>query len=240
MLAIRSLLFYLIALLTTPLYCLIGVLILPLPPQLRYRIMTQRGWTLITMWVIEHVCGIKYVVEGAENIPDRPAVIYSKHQSAWETMALQFIFPPQVYIAKQELRWLPFFGWGLATISTIFIDRKAGVRSKEKMVAAARNRLDNGFWIVIFPEGTRIAPGRRVKYKKGGAELARALDVPLVPVAHNAGEFWARNSWWKRPGTITVSIGRPVYPEGRDATVLTDVAETWIENEVQRISTLPR
>ncbi|WP_018152499.1 lysophospholipid acyltransferase family protein [Leeia oryzae] len=234
--AIRSILFYIAALVLTPIYCLIGTLVLPLPPMVRYRIVSTYGWTGMMMWVIKHLCGIKYEVEGLENLKGlKPAIICAKHQSAWETMALQSIFPPQVYIAKKELLYLPFFGWGLATISTIFIDRAAGVESRNKMLAVSKDRLEHGFWIVIFPEGTRTEPGAKVKYKKGAADMARALEVPLVPVAHNAGDYWPKNSWKKRPGTIKVSIGAPIWPEGKDLAGMTNAAHAWIEGEVARI-----
>ncbi|MCB6183371.1 1-acyl-sn-glycerol-3-phosphate acyltransferase [Leeia sp. TBRC 13508] len=234
--AIRSILFYVAALVLTPIYCVIGTLILPLPARIRYRIVSTFGWTRLMMWVVEYICGIKYKVEGLENLQGvKPAIICSKHQSAWETMALQMVFPPQVYIAKKELLYIPFFGWGLATISTIFIDRSAGVESRNKMLDVSKKRLNDGFWIVIFPEGTRTEPGAKVKYKKGAADMARALEVPLVPVAHNAGDYWPKNSWMKRPGTITVSIGRPIYPDGRDLASITNAAHAWIEGEVARI-----
>lgn len=235
--AIRAILFYVFSVLITPPFAIVATLILPLPAVMRYRIVSY--WARSMLWVMRHVCRVNWSVTGLENITDKPAVIYCKHQSAWETMALQLIFPPQVYIAKRELLWIPFFGWGLATVSTIFINRKNGAAAKMQMIRDAKARMAKGFWIVIFPEGTRIAPGERAKYKRGGAELAITLGVPLVPVAHNAGEFWPKNSWRKIPGTIQMSIGRAIYPDDRNATTLTQVAETWIETEVARLSAKP-
>ena len=234
MATIRACLFYLFGFVVTPVFFVITVLLWPFSPMTRYWVVTN--WSRSLMWALRVLCGIDYRVTGIENIPDRPAIVYSKHQSAWETLALQAIFPPQVYIAKKELLWLPLVGWGMFILSQIFVDRGAGAAARDKMVRDARDRMNKGFWIAIFPEGTRTAPGTRRKYKRGGAELAIALDVPLVPVALNSGEFWPRNTWAKRPGTVTVVIGKPIWPEGRDGVALTEAAETWIEAEVERIS----
>ena len=151
---------------------------------------------------------------GAENIPREPCIILAKHESAWETLAFQAIFPPQVWVVKRELLWIPFFGWGLAMLSPIAIDRKAGPRALRQMVEQGRERLQRGFCIVIFPEGTRAAPGVRGVYQAGGAWLALKTGAPVLPVAHNAGTYWPRNAFVKRPGTITVSIGPLVRAEG--------------------------
>jgi 1-acyl-sn-glycerol-3-phosphate acyltransferase len=182
------------------------------------------------------ICGIEYRVLGAEHIPKKPSIVLSKHQSAWETLAFQKIFPPQVWVLKKELLRIPFFGWGLAMTSPIAIDRSSGKAALEQVVEQGRDRLRQGFWVVIFPEGTRIAPGKKGKYRIGGAWLATHVNVPVVPVAHNAGEFWGRNSFIKRPGTITVSIGAPIDPTGMEPGDLNVLVEAWIEAEVKRIS----
>ena len=188
------------------------------------------------LFLLRHLCGIRYQILGAENIPKTPSIVLSKHQSAWETLAFQKIFPPQVWVLKKELLLIPFFGWGLAMTSPIAIDRKSGKKALEQIVEQGRERLKQGFWIVIFPEGTRIPPGKRGKYRIGGAWLATHTNVPVVPVAHNAGEFWGRNSFIKMPGTITVSIGKPIDPTGMEAGELNEKVEAWIENEMLRIS----
>ena len=134
-------------------------------------------------------------------------MIIANHQSAWETLAFQVIFPPQVWVVKRELLWIPFFGWGLAMLSPIAIDRGAGMRALRQTLEQGRDRLGGGYSIVIFPEGTRVAPGDRRPFHPGGAWLAIQAGVPVLPVAHDSGRLWQRNAFIKRPGLITVSIG---------------------------------
>ena len=232
--ALRSALYLLLQIIITPPYALITLACYPLSPRNRYRVTSS--WTFIMLFLLRHLCGIRYQILGAENIPKTPSIVLSKHQSAWETLAFQQIFPPQVWVLKKELLLIPFFGWGLAMTSPIAIDRKSGKKALEQIVEQGRERLKQGFWIVIFPEGTRIPPGKRGKYRIGGAWLATHTNVPVVPVAHNAGEFWGRNSFIKKPGTITVSIGKPIDPTGMEAGELNEKVETWIENEMLRIS----
>ncbi|HKI65426.1 MAG TPA: lysophospholipid acyltransferase family protein, partial [Burkholderiales bacterium] len=164
---LRSGLFALALLLITPPYAAIALLTFPLSPLTRNRIIA--GWSRLMVWVARVLCGIRWRVEGLEHLPRRPAVILAKHQSAWETMAFQIIFPPQVYLLKRELLWLPFFGWGLALTSPIAIDRSRGTAALRRLVRLGRERLERGFWVVVFPEGTRIPPGERRKYQPGGA-----------------------------------------------------------------------
>lgn len=211
----------------TPPFAILAILILPLPPRVRYFIVSR--WTHSMLWWLKLTCGLRYRVIGRENIPDTPSIITCKHQSGWETMALQQIFPPQVWVLKRELLWIPFFGWGLATLSPIAINRSQGVRASHQLLAQGRDRLKHGFWIVVFPEGTRIKPGIKGKYKQGAARMAAELNVPMVPVALNSGEFWPRNAFLKYPGVITVVIGKPVYPDGRAPAELMAEAESWIE-----------
>ena len=159
----------------------------------------------------------------------------SKHSSTWETLALTMFFPPLAYVAKKELLSIPFFGWGFALASPITIDRKAGTDAMQQIAAQGRERFRQGFWIVLYPEGTRIRAGRRSKYKTGGARLAIELGVPVLPVAHNAGYLWPKGIFGKVPGTITISIGKPIPPATRDAQTLMQEVETWIETEVARL-----
>ena len=188
------------------------------------------------LFLLRNLCGIRYQIIGAENIPKTPSIVLSKHQSAWETLAFQKIFPPQVWVLKKELLRIPFFGWGLAMTSPIAIDRSAKKKALEQIVEQGKDRLKQGFWIVIFPEGTRIPPGQRGKYRIGGAWLATHTNTRVVPVAHNAGELWGRNSFIKYPGTITVSIGEPIDPTGMEPGELNAQVEAWIEFEMLRIS----
>jgi len=230
---LRSCLFFLLQLLLTPPYAVIAVLTFPFNALTRYRIISV--WARLMMLALDHLCGIKFRVIGAENIPSEPCVILSKHQSAWETFAFQLIFPPQVYVIKRELLWIPFFGWGLAMCSPIAINRGAGPRAARQMLSQGKDRLARGFCVIVYPEGTRVAPGTRGKYQSSGSAIAIHAGVPVLPVAHNAGRCWRRNAFLKLPGTITVSIGPPLNSTGRKADALTREVETWIENEMQQI-----
>ncbi len=230
---IRSLLFMVIVLIITPPHVLLSFLTFFLPPLTRYRLIT--AWAHVVLWLVWHVLGIRYKVIGRENIPPGPAVILSKHQSAWETMALQQIFPPMSFVLKRELLRVPFLGWGLAQLPMIAIDRSAGKDALTQVVEQGRALLDQGFWVTVFPEGTRVAPGQSRRYKPGGAWLSQQTGVPVVPVAHNAGEFWRRNAFLKRPGEVTVSVGPPIDPAGLDAAEVNARAEAWIEGEMRRL-----
>ena len=227
MTVLRSSLFALALVIVTPPYALLALATFPLPPHARYRIIS--GWSRLVVWLARFLCGIRWRVEGSEHLPAQPAVILSKHQSAWETLAYQLIFPSQVLVLKRELLWIPFFGWGLALMSPIAIDRSSGARALREMARRGRERLAQGFWIVVFPEGTRVAPGERRPYQVGGAWLAASCGVPVVPVTHDAGRLWARNAFIKRAGTVTVRIGPAIETAGREPAAILADAEAWIE-----------
>ena len=195
MIWLRSSLFALCQVITTPLFSIISLLTFPFKPVTRYRIISQ--WAKFNIFLVRVICGIKFRVVGAENITDTPSIILAKHQSAWETMVFQKIFPPQVWVLKRELLRIPFFGWGLAMTSPIAIDRAAGKEALKQIVAQGKDRLAQGFWVVVFPEGTRVKPGTKGKYGIGGAWLATHTGAPVLPVAHNAGEFWGKNAFLK-------------------------------------------
>jgi 1-acyl-sn-glycerol-3-phosphate acyltransferase len=188
------------------------------------------------MWWLRICCNLSYEVKGQENIPDTPSIILCKHQSAWETIALQLIFPPQVWVLKRELLLIPFFGWALALTSPIAINRAAGREALKQLVTMGKDRLAKKFWVVIFPEGTRTAPGERGKYHIGGAWLATHTGTQVVPVAHNAGEYWRKNSMLKRPGVIQVSIGKPIQTTDLKPDALNQKVEDWIETELLTLS----
>lgn len=230
---LRSAVFEAVRLALTVVFALISLLTFAFQPLTRYRIIT--AWSHLIVALAQVICGVRYRVIGRENLPDEPSIVLSKHQSAWETLAYQVILPPQVWVLKRELLRVPFFGWGLAMMSPIAIDRGSATRSLKQTLEQGRDRLDHGWWIVIFPEGTRIAPGRRGRYHLGGAWLATQTGVPVVPVAHNAGTIWGKNAFIKRPGTITVSIGPALRPEGMKAEALNRKVEDWIEAEVARL-----
>lgn len=232
--ALRSIFYTLLQIIITLPYALIVLASFPLTPLSRYRVTS--GWAHIMLFLTRVICGVRYRVLGMENIPKTPSIVLSKHQSAWETLAFQQIFPPQVWVLKKGLLRIPFFGWGLAMTSPIAINRSSGKTALKQIVQQGKDRLKQGLWIVIFPEGTRVAPGKKGKYGIGGAWLATHTGVSVVPVAHNAGELWGKNSFIKRSGTITVSIGAPIDPAGMKANELNARVEAWIELEVARIS----
>ena len=226
---LRSSLFAAALVLITPPYAIVVLFTFALPRILRYRIIS--GWSRCVVYLAKLIVGIRWKVEGHEHLPSQPSVILSNHQSAWETLAFQQIFPPQVHVLKRELLWIPFFGWGLALMSPIAIDRSRGVAALRAMARRGRERLAQGFWIVVFPEGTRVKPGERRAYQLGGAWLAAASGAPIVPVAHNAGLVWPRNAFIKRPGTVTVRIGPPIEAANRDPKILNSLVESWIEEQ---------
>ena len=230
---LRSLIFILLQLVLTPIFSTLAILTFPFSPLTRYRLISSYARTMI--WLLKVVCGIRHQVIGIENIPKEPCVVLCKHQSAWETLALQVILPPQVWVLKRELLWLPFFGWGLAMTSPIAIDRSDGKGAVKQLLKQGKERLAQGFFVVIFPEGTRIPYGKRGKYKIGGALLASSAGVPVLPMAHNAGRLWGRNAFSKYPGLITMSIGAPIATHGLKADEINSRAEAWIENEIQTL-----
>lgn len=194
------------------------------------------GWCHVTIFVLRWLNGIRYRVEGIENLPDGPAVLLSKHQSAWETLAFPIILQrPLCYVLKRELLYVPFFGWTLGMLKMIHINRKAGKHAFDSLIRQGKQRLAEGAWLIIFPEGTRISVGKQGKYKTGGARFAIAADVPIVPIAHNAGHAWPRHSFYKYPGIITVSIGKPIDTTGLTFNKINTHVETWIESEMRRI-----
>ena len=230
---LRNLAFLLFQLVVTPFYAAAFLLMFWLPRVPRY--MIARNWCRVNLYAARVLCGIRWQVTGMENIPSTPHVIMCKHSSTWETLALNLYFPPLAFVAKKELLRIPFFGWGFALSSPITIDRKAGRDAMDQIVEQGRERFRQGFWIVIYPEGTRIRAGTRARYKTGGARLAVALPAPVLPIAHNAGYLWPKGILGKTPGTITMSIGKPIESAGMDVPRLNEAIEAWIEGEVARL-----
>ncbi len=230
---LRSLLFYLGLGISTLIVTPVCLIIYPLPFNKRFYFTSR--WAVFNLWWLKVICGLDYRVTGRENIPEGPAIIMCKHQSAWETLALQEIFPPQAWILKRELLWIPVYGWGLASMQPIAIDRGAAIRSFRQIVEQGCKRLAQGIWVVVFPEGTRVPPGKKKKYLPGGGLLAEKSGYPVVPVAHNAGYFWPRRSLLKKPGIIDMVIGPPIDTKGKSATEITREVETWIEGTAARL-----
>jgi len=231
--ALRSLLFNAIMFSSVLIYAVLAIFTFPFAPIARYRFISQ--WARFQIWVLGVLCGLHYRVEGREHLPDTTAIVLAKHQSSWETLAFQQIFPPQVWVLKHELLWLPFFGWGLAMLQPIAIDRGAGRRAVQQIIDQGRERLETGRWVVVFPEGTRVAPGHQRRFGVGGAALAAATGHPVVPVAHNAGHYWPRRGFLKKPGTIRVVIGPPIDSRGRTPEEINRLVEAWITETMARI-----
>lgn len=235
LLFVRSLLFALIMLIVTPIWALVCFVFAPFPYRTRYFVTSR--WNVFIIWLAKVLCGIRYQIKGWENLPDSPAILLSKHQSAWETIFLLWKMPrPLVFVLKRSLIYIPLFGWALALLRMIPIDRKNGKDAFAQVTREGRQRLQDGQWIIMFPEGTRIPVGKQGKYKMGGTRLAVETNTIVVPIALNAGECWPRNAFIKRPGLITVSIGKPISPEGRNPAELMQQVENWIESEMRVIS----
>jgi 1-acyl-sn-glycerol-3-phosphate acyltransferase len=196
----------------------------------------DNSWSRINLWAQEKICGLKYRLHGRENIPDESCIIFSKHQSAWETIALISLIPgPKAWVLKRELLSVPFLGWVMYYFKPIAIDRKSRHKAVDQIVVQGTQRLQSGKKVFIFPEGTRVAPGTRKRYGKGGAILAERSGYPVLPIAHNAGVFWRRRDIIKYPGTIDVRIGPLIDTKGLKATEINQAAEHWIESTVDSL-----
>jgi 1-acyl-sn-glycerol-3-phosphate acyltransferase len=225
---IRSLIFTSFFLLFTFLYAIIFVTASLFLPW-RGRFALARFWSHVLLGMLRVICGLGYRIEGRENIPAGAHVALMKHSSSWETFAQAVLLPPQVWVLKRELTWIPFIGWGVRQLRCIAIDRGAGGAAVRQMIEEGRQRLADGEWIVVFPEGTRMPPGETRRYGAGGAAVATETGALVVPVAHNAGYFWPRRGLLKKPGTIRVCIGPPIQTRGRDPRQINEEAQRFIE-----------
>ncbi len=237
MLLLRSVIYWLGMALSAVVIAPAGILLFAFPHRIRYHVI--RLWALFNLRWLRLVCGLGYVVEGAENIPtERSFIVFCKHQSTWETMMLQELFPLHVWVLKKELLRIPVFGWGLAMLDPIAIDRAAGRKAIKQLVEQGKAALAAGRAVVIFPEGTRTAYGTRGQYHVGGALLAEKSGAPVIPVAHDAGLFWPRHGFVKHPGTIRVTVGLPIESKGRKAGEILKEAEEWIEGRMEQLAEL--
>jgi 1-acyl-sn-glycerol-3-phosphate acyltransferase len=203
-----------------------------LPYRLRFAL--ARVWAHVILWTLRHTCRLDYRVEGRERVPAGNHIALIKHSSSWETVAQALLFPEQVWVLKRELTWIPFVGWGIRQLRAIAVDRSGGPAAVRDVIAQGQKRLAQGAWVVIFPEGTRMPPGETRRYGVSGALLAVETGRFIVPVAHDAGYFWPRRGWLKRPGTIRVIIGPPIEPAGRNPRAINDEAQAWIEAHSRR------
>lgn len=193
------------------------------------------AWIRGNFWLMKKLCDLDYRVEGTENIPAQNAVVLLKHSSAYETLAQFLLFPRQCWVLKRELLWAPFLGWAVAAIRPIAIDRRARQQAVAQVLRKGKARLLEGHWVMVFPEGTRMPSGETRRYGLGGVLLAQEAGRLLVPVAHDAGDFWPRRGLRKYPGTVTFRIGQPVDPAGRDPRQVSQEIQSWIEAQVREL-----
>ncbi len=234
MIWLRSLIFTTIMFLSALPWATAVDLLAPFP--IRWRLEVARSWAFFVLWNARFWCGLKWEVEGLENVPEQNTVLLWKHQSAFETFVQLVLFPKQSIVVKRELTWIPIFGWGLYAIRAISINRGSGGSAVRQLVRQGRERLESGFWVVIFPEGTRVPPGTTRRYGVGGALLAQETGRPVVPVAHNAGDFWPRRGLTKRPGTVKIVIGPPISTADKSVSEINAEAQAWVEGTMHRIS----
>lgn len=235
MIYIRSTIYFIVTLTITTILLPLMLASMLLPFSVRY--FFAEFWSRLALWNLKIICGLTHEIIGQENIPaDRNAIVLCKHQSAWETVAVQVIFPMHTFLLKKELLRLPIWGWALATLEPIAIDRNDKRAALKSLIAQGTKCLNKGLWLIVFPEGTRMAPGTKGKFNSGGSFLAHKTNTPVIPVAHNAGEFWPPRSFLKYPGKITVKIGPLIESTDRKASELNAEAEAWIDTAMQEIS----
>lgn len=228
LLKLRGYLFLFLLILSMVLYWPFPVLLrFVLPARATYYVATF--WGDIIMFLLKYVLGITPRISGAENIPETPCVVLSKHQSALDIFVLLRVFKPQIWVFKRELLKIPFFGWALATTNPIAIDRSAGRKALKLMIERGTEKLKNGFWILLYPEGTRTIPGKKGVYKGGGMLLAQKAGVDIVPVALNTGLFWQKGNGVVNNGAVDIVIGKPISTKDKEIKAITAEVESWIE-----------
>ncbi|MBU6420944.1 MAG: 1-acyl-sn-glycerol-3-phosphate acyltransferase [Gammaproteobacteria bacterium] len=236
MIWLRSLIYNLFMGGTAVLFSIPVALVSPFPSGKHLGHWIARQWVVWQFFVLKHLCRLTYEAQGLENIPRENAITYWKHQSTWETMAQLLIFPPQSWVLKRELLWLPVIGQAIYALEPIAINRQAGHSAVKQVLEMGQARLNAGLWVAIMPEGTRMPPGTTRRYGLSGALLAQKTGRPIVPVAHNAGDFWKRNAFLKYPGTIQVRVGKPVYANARPPGEVNAEIQNWIETQMKELS----
>lgn len=201
----------------------------------RVRYIYLTWWNYLVMAWLKLICNVRCEVHGRENIPPGPVVLLSKHQSQWETFFLQVLHPPIATVLKKELLKVPFFGWGLALLEPIAIDRDNPKQALKHIMEEGQRLIAMGRSVMIFPEGTRTPIGQVGNYARSGATLACKAGVPIIPVAHNAGRCWPSKRFLKYPGVITVIIGAPIDTHEGDSRVLIETVKDWIEGEIGKM-----
>ncbi|CAC9435123.1 Acyl-CoA:1-acyl-sn-glycerol-3-phosphate acyltransferase [bacterium endosymbiont of Bathymodiolus sp. 5 South] len=233
MLFLRSLLYFLGSTIVLVLLTTIVLMLFFTPVKVRYAILVN--WSKFCIWWLRMTLNIKLEVMGKENIPTTPCVIISNHQSTWETIGLQQVFPHQTWVLKRELLLIPVFGWALAMLKPIIINRGEKFKALKKVIKQGADRINEKIFVVVFPEGTRQPYGKLGEYQKGGISIAKKTGCDISPVYHNAGRVWPKGSFIKYPNTITVVIGKPISVAGKSATVLIKEIRDWTESQASRI-----
>jgi len=216
--------------LSVPCYSVVAFLAAVLPGFCAYRV--AQLWAGSVLRALKMLCGLEHTVEGLESLRGENCVVLLKHSSAWETIAQFVIFPRQTWVMKRELLWVPILGWVLRLFKPIAINRKGGRGAVEQVLRLGKQRLEQGYWVMVFPEGTRVPVGEKRRYGISGALLAVTTGRAVIPVAHNAGSFWPRRGVLKRPGTIRMTIGPRIATSGKDARAVTDAVEAWIDAQL--------
>ncbi len=242
MLLFRTLTFYFLLALMTVLWSSFGMLVgMLLPFNVRYRVINQ-AWAYQAIWLARWITGIRYELIGRENIPDQPCVILAKHQCTWETFYFSALFAPLSQVIKRELLRVPFWGWSMALLKPIAINRGNPKAALKQLASEGEDRLNDGLWVLIFPEGTRVPYGQMGKFSRGGAAMAVNAGLPVLPIAHNAGKCWPRDTWIKQPGTIQIVVGAPMYAEGSGPRAIAELNERayhWVRERQIELGALP-
>ncbi len=230
---IRAIVFYFALVIFTLCWTLVMIPLIRLFPLRQRHTVFVKNWAIVSVNLCRLICGVNWQVTGRENIPEQPCVVISNHQSTWETFFFQSLLTPQIQVLKKELLKIPFFGWALATTKPIAIDRSDVRKSLQQVKDQGKESLNDRFWVLIFPEGTRTPAGQLGKFTRGGAGLAHAAGSNILPVAHNAGDHWPMKSWIKKPGTIHVAIGPVINVGEMSVAEANDKAREWIENALR-------
>ena len=227
MIKFRSILFYLGKALSTVPFFFVSVIALLVPPRRRSELIA--GWARFVTWWLKVTCGLSHTIEGLEHLPERPCVLACAHSSTWETITTQTFLPPLAWVLKKELLSIPVFGLGLRATGPIAIDRRDSKNALDQVIDQGLEKFKEGRYVLIFPEGTRTPWGAKGRYKKGAARLAIAANVPIVPIAHDAGKYWSTKSWWIKPGKIRCIFGPEISVKDKTDTQITQEIQDWIE-----------
>jgi 1-acyl-sn-glycerol-3-phosphate acyltransferase len=203
---------------------------------LKFRIGLIKLWINFSLFLLRFFCNLDYEISGLENIPDNGFIVMSKHSSTWETIVIQRFFKPMVWVVKKELTRIPFFGWGLVAMNAIALNRGTGRKAIKQLIEESRQRMEEGRILMLFPEGTRVLPGQVKPFRLGGAIVAEKTGYVILPIAHNAGEFWPRHSWIKWPGKIKMVVGEPIHPAGKSPDEIIREVGSWITSTCDEIS----